>query len=73
MKDKDLEDRKVGLEDFLRKIVVRNDLINSELVKSFLQLDKNASDVVLNPPQLEFEYTIEGKSKGIRDYVFIQS
>lgn len=52
MKDKDLEDRKVGLEDFLRKVVVRNDLINSDLVKSFLQLDKNASDVVLNPPKL---------------------
>lgn len=57
----------------MRKIVVRNDLMNSELVKSFLQLDKNASDVVLNPPKLQFEYTIEGKSKGIRDYVFLES
>jgi hypothetical protein len=52
MKDKDLEERREGLEDFLRKIVVRNDLMNSELVKTFLQLDKNASDVVLNPPKL---------------------
>lgn len=29
MKDKDLEERREGLEDFLRKIVVRNDLMNS--------------------------------------------
>jgi hypothetical protein len=28
---------------------------------------------VLNPPKLEFEYNIEGKSKGIRDYYFIES
>jgi len=47
--------------------------MNSEVVKSFLQLDKNASDVVLNPPILQFEYSIEGKSKGIRDYMFIES
>ena len=73
MKDKDLEERKQGLEEFLRKIVIRNDLMNADLVKSFLQLDKNASDIVVNPPKLEFEYNIEGKSKGIRDYVFIES
>ena len=58
MKEKDLEERRGHLEDFLRKMVVRNDLMNSELVKSFLQLDKNASDVVVNPPKLEFEYSI---------------
>lgn len=40
------------MEEFLRKIVVRNDLVNSEVVKDFLQLDKNASDAVLNPPKL---------------------
>lgn len=43
MTDKDLDSRRLGLEDFLRKIIVRNDLMNSELVKQFLQLDKNAS------------------------------
>ena len=72
MKDKDLDERKAGLQDFLRKIVVRNDIMNSEVVKSFLQLDKNASDVVVNPPKLLFEYSIEGKSKGIRDYIYLE-
>lgn len=43
MSEKDLENRKKGLEEFLQKIVTRNDLMNSDVVKSFLQLDKNAS------------------------------
>jgi hypothetical protein len=29
MTDKDLDTRRLGLEDFLRKIIVRNDLMNS--------------------------------------------
>lgn len=71
MTEKDLDTRRIGLEDFLRKIVVRNDLMNSELVKQFLQLDKNASQVMVNPPKLHLEYTIEGQSKGIRDYIYL--
>ena len=35
MTEKDLDARRAGLEDFLRKIVVRNDLMNSELMKQF--------------------------------------
>ena len=60
MTDKDLDARRLGLEDFLRKIIVRNDLMNSELVKQFLQLDKNASEVMVNPPKLHLEYSVEG-------------
>jgi hypothetical protein len=52
MTDKDLDARRAGLEEFLRKIIVRNDLTNSELVKQFLQLDKNASEMMVNPPKL---------------------
>ena len=43
MNVKDLEQRRAGLEDFLQAVVCRNDLMNSEQVKQFLQLDKNAS------------------------------
>jgi len=46
--------------------------MNSELVKQFLQLDKNASEMMVNPPKLHLEYTIEGQTKGIRDYIFIE-
>jgi hypothetical protein len=58
MTSKDLDARRQGLEDFLRKIIVRNDLMNSEAVKQFLQLDKNASEMMVNPPRLHMEYTI---------------
>lgn len=53
-----MEQRRAGLEEFLRKIIVRNDLMNSELVKQFLQLDKNASEVMVNPPKLHLEYQV---------------
>jgi hypothetical protein len=46
--------------------------MNSELVKQFLQLDKNASEVMVNPPKLHLEYAVEGQSKGIRDYVYVE-
>lgn len=46
--------------------------MNSDMVKQFLQLDKNASNMMVNPPKLLYEYTIEGLTKGIRDYVFIE-
>ncbi len=45
--------------------------MNSDLVKQFLQLDKNASEMMVNPPTLHMEYTIEGQSKGIRDYYYV--
>lgn len=72
MSEKDLDTRRKGLEEFLQKIVVRNDLMNSDMVKSFLQLDKNASEMMVNPPKLVFEYSIDGQSKGIRDFVYLE-
>lgn len=72
MSEKDLENRRKSLEEFLQKIVVRNDLMNADQVKSFLQLDKNASEMMVNPPKLLFEYSIEGQNKGVRDFVYIE-
>jgi hypothetical protein len=46
--------------------------MNSEVVKQFLQLDKNASGMMVNPPTLHHEYNIEGQSKGIRDFVYVE-
>lgn len=65
-----MDQRRKGLEEFLQKMVIRNDLMNSEAVKSFLQLDKNASEMMVNPPKLALEYVIDGQSKGVRDYVY---
>ena len=66
-----MDQRRLGLEEFLRKVIIRNDLMNSELVKQFLQLDKNASEMMVNPPKLHLEYSVEGQTKGIRDYLYI--
>ena len=41
-------------------------------MKQFLQLDKNASEQMVNPPKLHIDYSIEGLSKGIRDYYYIE-
>ncbi len=46
--------------------------MNSDLVKQFLQLDKNASEMMVNPPKLHIEYAIEGQTKGIRDYYYVE-
>ena len=67
MTEKDLDSRRQSLEEFLRKLIVRNDVMNSDIFKQFLQLDKNASEMMVNPPKLHIEYNIEGQSKGIRD------
>lgn len=72
MSEKDLEQRRQSLEDFLRKIIIRNDVMNSDIVKQFLQLDKNASEMMVNPPKLHIEYSIEGQTKGIRDYFYVE-
>ena len=46
--------------------------MNSDIVKQFLQLDKNASEMMVNPPKLHIDYSIEGQTKGIRDYFYIE-
>ena len=52
MTERDLNQRREALEEFLRKIIVRNDLMNSDVVKQFLQLDKNAAEMMVNPPSM---------------------
>ena len=46
--------------------------MNSDIVKQFLQLDKNASEMMVNPPKLHIDYSIEGQTKGIRDYFYVE-
>lgn len=73
MTDKDLDNRRVGLQDFLQALVCRNDLMNSEQVKQFLQLDKNAAEAIVNPPKLQDEFNISGaNSKGVRDFCYVR-
>lgn len=44
--------------------------MNNQKVKEFLQLDKNAMELMMNPPQLMFQYEISGAYKGINDFKY---
>ncbi len=46
--------------------------MNSDLVKQFLQLDKNAAEMMIEDVTMSFVNGIEGQSKGIRDYLFVE-
>jgi WD40 repeat protein len=72
MTERELVERRKGLQSLLQRIVVRNDLMNSEKVKAFLELDTNASEVMVNPPTLELQYAIEGANRGVTDFVLVQ-
>ena len=58
MGQKELESRRKGLEEFLQALVIRKDLVNSEQVKQFLQLDRNAAQIISNPPKFLYEFSI---------------
>lgn len=58
MGSKELDSRRKGLEEFLQAVVVRKDLVNSEQVKQFLQLDRNAAQAISNPPKFLNEFSI---------------
>ena len=48
--------------------------MNSEQVKQFLQLDRNAAQVISNPPKFLYEFSIEGSnSKGVRDFAYVNN
>ena len=44
--------------------------MNSQYVKDFLQLDKNAATMIVQPPKLLLQYMIDGVGKGINDFFF---
>jgi len=46
--------------------------MNSDAVKGFLQLDKNASETMVEPPKLELEYVVDGQSKGVREFIYLE-
>jgi hypothetical protein len=46
----DIEDRRLGLDTYLKLLVVRTDIFNSIPLREFLEIDKHYSEGVINPP-----------------------
>ncbi|KAM3133073.1 WD repeat and FYVE domain-containing protein 2 [Paramecium bursaria] len=59
----ELEDRRVGLDTYLKNLIVRKDIFNCQILREFLELDK-MDDLV--PPQLAFEQVL---LYGVRDFI----
>ncbi|KAM3143094.1 hypothetical protein pb186bvf_004680 [Paramecium bursaria] len=67
----DIEKRRVGLDYFVKELLKRPDIFNSEPLKQFFQLEKHAAEQVVNPPKLLGE--IQGFIHGLRDFHFEKS
>ena len=51
-----LKSRQVALEAFLRSCVQRRDILQNKLFKEFLELEKNAPEIVGNDVELIYDY-----------------
>eukprot|EP01017_Pseudomicrothorax_dubius_P008347 TRINITY_DN12737_c0_g1_i1.p1 TRINITY_DN12737_c0_g1~~TRINITY_DN12737_c0_g1_i1.p1 ORF type:complete len:513 (+),score=109.16 TRINITY_DN12737_c0_g1_i1:83-1621(+) len=69
-KEEKLQKRRENLEKYLKTIVSRRDIMNNEIMKTFLQLENYAPETIANPPKLLRELTF---NFGVRDFKFEQS
>ncbi|CAD8199045.1 unnamed protein product [Paramecium pentaurelia] len=67
----DIEKRRVGLDYYIKELLKRPDVFNSESMKQFLQLEKHAQEQVVNPPKMLGEIT--GFIHGLRDFYIERS
>ncbi|CAD8088886.1 unnamed protein product [Paramecium sonneborni] len=62
----DIEKRKAGLDEFIQNLASRQEVVASEPLKQFLEIERNAKEIIVNPPKLIFEF--KGFLHGIRDF-----
>jgi hypothetical protein len=48
--DSEIDDRRIGLDSYLKDLVSRIDVLNSQPLTHFLQIQKNAPEITLKPP-----------------------
>ena len=65
-----LEKRKKHLESFIQECVNRKDIMASEYIKSFLELEKHSPNLTYNSP--EKKYILDEIPLGIRDFYYLQ-
>jgi WD40 repeat protein len=62
----EIEKRREELERYLKSMIARDDILNSEQVKKFLQIENNAPEATVNPPKLLGE--VSSMVLGVRDF-----
>ena len=65
-----LEKRRIHLENFLHECVNRKDIMASEYLKNFLELEKHSPNLTYNSPEKKYELT--EIPLGIRDFYYLQ-
>ena len=65
-----LEKRRAHLEKFLIECVNRKDIMASEYIKNFLELDKHSPNLTFNAPEKQHEIT--EIPLGVRDFYYLQ-
>ena len=65
-----LEKRRIHLENFLHECVNRKDIMASEYIKNFLELEKHSPNLTYNSPEKKYELT--EIPLGIRDFYYLQ-
>ena len=65
-----LEKRKNHLESFLHECVNRKDIMASEAIKNFLELEKHSPNLKYNSPEKKYE--LAEIPLGIRDFYYMQ-
>ncbi|CAD8170894.1 unnamed protein product [Paramecium octaurelia] len=63
----DIEKRKEGLDQFVQDLVNRPEVVACIPFKEFFEIDKNAKEIVVNPPQLLYEF--KEFQLGVRDFI----
>ena len=65
-----LEKRKTHLENFLHECVNRKDIMASDYIKNFLELEKHSPNLTFNSPEKKYE--LNEIPLGIRDLYYLQ-
>ncbi|CAD8082335.1 unnamed protein product [Paramecium sonneborni] len=62
----DIEQRRIGLDKYLKMLTQKKEILSSNQMKEFLQLEEHAKILVVNEPQIVHEFS--GFLHGIRDF-----
>ncbi|CAD8078645.1 unnamed protein product [Paramecium primaurelia] len=62
----DIEQRRIGLDKFLKLLTSKQEILSSNQMKEFLKLEEHAKTLVVNQPQIIHEFS--GFLHGVRDF-----
>lgn len=63
-----IDKRRVGLEEYIREVVQRKDILKDQLFRDFLELDMHSNAIYANPLKL----SECSNPLGVRDFLFVE-